>query len=414
MKSLKIFLQQFLNNQGQFVFLSLLLGKITAFLGSWLIIRLLPVSEFGLLTIVASVFAIFSTFNGFGSQQSLLRFGSISEEKSEKDELSRYLFRKGFLYQIFISITFFCCSIFFIEKFENIFLVFLFFTIRLIGFYFYNHVQSYFRIQGENKTFSFVNNVVNIAGLFLLLLLTYFFGFKGYLFAVAATPFISLFWLHTIPLNLKKFNFSFSKKKLFQYGIFASGTALLSDLMFSLDVLLLGFIANETAVANYKVAILIPANITFLSLVFMQTDFPKLAKNFKNKSFLKNYILNYYKIFLPICILIFAIGSFFSGDILKFFFGATYGNNGMIFSILLLGFAINMLSRNLYGNLLSAVGKIKVNSVVSLFSLIVLIISSFVLVPKMMVLGMAISLSIAMIFSGVLFAFLFFLYYRKL
>ena len=106
MNSLKIFLKQFFYNEGQYVFLSLLLGKITAFLGSWLIIRMLPVSEFGVLTIVASAFAIFTTFNGLGSQQGLLRFGSIIKDKEEKEQLSSYFFRKGMFYQIFISIAF--------------------------------------------------------------------------------------------------------------------------------------------------------------------------------------------------------------------------------------------------------------------------------------------------------------------
>lgn len=414
MKSLKNFLMQFFNNQGQFVFLSLLLGKITAFLGSWLIIRLLPVSDFGLLTIVASAFAVFSTFNGLGSQQSLLRFGSISDEKDEKAALSSYLFRQGFFYQIFISIAFLACSVFFLNKFEDILLVFFFFTIRLIGFYFFSYVQSYFRINGENKTFSKVNNIVNISGLFLLLLLTYNFGFTGYLFSIAVTPFISLFWINKIPSKDPKLKFSFTKKELLDYGLFASGTALLSDLLFSADVLLLGFLLNEDAVANYKVAILIPANITFLSLVFMQTDFPKLARNFKNKLFLRDYIFNYYKIFLPVCFIIVVVGFYFSKDVLKLIFGSKYENNGLIFSILVSAFAFNMLSRNLFGNLLSAVGKIKVNTVVSLFSLLILIICSLILVPEMMVLGMAISISVAMIFSGVFFALLFFLYYRKL
>lgn len=414
MKDIQLFLKDFLKSEGHFVFLSLLIGKICGFLSSWLIIRLLPVSEFGLLTIVASAFAIFASFNGLGSQQSLLRFGSIAESNNEKDKISSYLFTRGFFYQIFLSLAFFGCALFFIDKFEDILLVFFFFTVRLIGFYFFNHIQSYFRIIGENRKFSKVNNFVNVLGLILLLVLTYSFGFTGYLFAIAFSPFISLFWIKKIPLKSKEFSFSFNTKTLFQYGIFASGTALLSDLLFSADILLLGFLVDETAVANYKAAILIPANITFLSLVFMQTDFPKLAKNYKNKEFLKDYVLNYYKIFLPICVLISSIGLFYSEDILQLFFGLKYTHNGTVFSILLFCFAFNMLSRNLYGNLLSAVGKMKSNTLVSLLSLAILIISSFILVPKIGVLGMALSISLAMLFSGLLFAFLFFLYYRKL
>lgn len=414
MKSLQLFLNNFLKNKGQFVFLSLLVGKIAGFFGSWLVIRLLPVQDFGLLTVVMSVFALFAAFNGLGSQQSLLRYGSLAVEPQEKVLLSAYLFRKGFLYQIFISLLFLGSSIFFLQKFQDIILVFGFFMVRLVGFYFFNHLQSYLRITGNNKAFSSVNNYVNVGGLALLALLTYYFKFHGYLIATAVTPFIALFWYHKVPIKFPIFQLAFPKKELFSYGLFASATALLSDLLFSVDILLLGFLLNESAVANYKVALLIPANLTFLSLVFMQTDFPQLAKNFKSKSFLKQYIFNYYKIFLPVCLLIFITGAYFSGEIIAFFFGAKYEGNRYIFIILLLGFVMNMLLRNLYGNLLSAVGRIKLNSGVSVLSLIILAGAAFILVPEYQVLGMAISLSFTMVFTGVIFALFFFSYYRTL
>lgn len=78
------FLKNFFKNKGQFVFVSLLVAKICAFITSLLIIRLLPQSEFGVLSIVLSVFAVFLPFSGFGTQRSLLRYGSVSEDTDEK------------------------------------------------------------------------------------------------------------------------------------------------------------------------------------------------------------------------------------------------------------------------------------------------------------------------------------------
>ena len=71
MESLRNFIDDFFKNNGQHVFISLLIAKICAFLGSLFIIRILPENDFGILSIVASVFAIFAPFSGFGSQQSL-------------------------------------------------------------------------------------------------------------------------------------------------------------------------------------------------------------------------------------------------------------------------------------------------------------------------------------------------------
>ena len=176
MANLQEFLQHFFRNKGQHVFLSLLVAKICAFLGSLFIIRILPESEFGTVSIVASVFAIFTPFSGFGSQQSLLRFGSLTDENDKKRSLSRYLFIKGFGFQVLLTAVFFLVSLFYVNRYEDILYVFIFFAIRLIGFYFFNHLQSELRIFGKNAEFARLNNTVNISGVILLLTLSYFWG----------------------------------------------------------------------------------------------------------------------------------------------------------------------------------------------------------------------------------------------
>jgi O-antigen/teichoic acid export membrane protein len=75
---------------------------------------------------------------------------------------------------------------------------------------------------------------------------------------------------------------------------------------------------------------------------------------------------------------------------------------------------MNMLFRNLFGNLLSAVGEMKKNTIISIFSLIVLAISAFILVPKFQILGMGVSVFLAMTFSGFLGTFFFWKYFKKL
>lgn len=414
MKNLHEFLQNFFQNKGQHVFLSLLVAKLCAFLGSLFIIRLLPENEFGVVSIAASVFAIFAPFSGFGSQQSLLRFGSLAADSPEKNALSKYLLISGLRYQILLSIVFFAAGFFFVEKYEDILLMFIFFGVRLLGFFFLNHIQSDLRINGNNRGFARVSNFVNISGLVLLLALTHFLGLKGYLIAMAATPFLCFFWYTKDLLRTSNEIFSFKKKEIWNYGLHASATALLSDMLFSADVLFLSFLTNENLVANYKVAILIPANITFLALTFMQSDFPTLAKKYQDKNFLKHYISNYYRIFIPLTIIIFAVGFFWKEEILHLFFSAKYADNSLIFALLLGGFCLNMLLRNLYGNLLSAVGKMKINTAVSAFTLFCLLLFSWFLVPEYGIEGMALSLVLSMLLSGLLLFFAFLRYLKSL
>ena len=414
MNSLLIFISDFFRNKGHHVFFSLLIAKICGFIGSLFIIRLLPENEFGTISIVASVFYIFLAFNGLGSNQSLLRYGSINQSSSNKRELSRYLFRKGLVYQLMISALFLLTSFFYITKYEDIFIIFLLFTVRLVGYYFLSHIQAELRISGNNKGFALVSNVVNIAGVIALLVLSYFFGLVGYLIAVAFTPFLALIWYRREHLISATSNFIFTKKEIWNFGLNAAGTALLSDALLSADVLMLSFLMNENAVATYKVGLLIPVNITFLAASFMQSDYPVLAKNSNDKVFLKNYLFNYYKLFIPISGLIFITGFLFKAEILSFFFSAKYAESQIVFIIFLGAFCANMLLRNLYGTLLSAVGMMKMNTVISVLTLILLLVFSFIFVSKFGVEGMAVSLSLSMFLGGLMLAFCFYLYWKDL
>lgn len=412
MGGLKEFLSRFFSNKGHHVFFSFLIAKICGFLGSLVIIRLLPENEYGILSIVMSVCAIFLPFSGFGSNQILLRYGAISE-KENKQNLSSYLFFKGIFNEIILIVIFVGISLFYAPKYENIIIIFLFFGIRLMGFYLSNHIQTYYRISGKNDIFAKVSNAINIGGFILLLVLTYLFKFYGYLLAIALIPYLSLFWLKKEMFSAKRIVYD-NKKEIWRFGIFTAATSVISETLFSLDVMLLGFLMNENAVANYKVAILLPSNITVLAISFMQSDYPLLSKNYQNKNFLKSYIKNYYKIFIPICILILGFFYFFKDLLLKVFFGTNYSDNSNLMMILLLGFTFGMLSRNLFGNLLPAIGKIEVNTWVSILSLIILCVTAYFLVNTFGILGMGISLSLVLIWEGLAYLTFFGNYLKKL
>jgi len=408
------FLKNFFSNQGHYVLVSLLIGKICAFLSSLFIIRLLPEKDFGTMSIVAALFATFASCTGLGSYQSLLRFGSLAESDCTKKKLSGYLLVKGFIYQLIITLVFLACSLFYVTKYEDIFWIFLFFSIRFVGIYFFYFIQSELRIHQKNREFAKLNNVVNIVGLAILLTLSYFFQLKGYLIGIAITPFLSLIWLKVSDLSKTDLPAVFSSKEIWQYAIHTSGTTILSDALFSADILLLGFLLNENAVAGYRVAILIPSNVTFLALAFMQSDFPALSKNHQDKIYLKNYISGYYKLFIPICIVIFIICSIFSQLILELLFNKKYAENYVLFILFLFTFLMNILFRNLYGNMLSAAGKMSLNTKTSLFSLILLIFLALILVPAYGIFGMAVSVALSLLISGFILAYFFQKYLKEL
>lgn len=412
MNELRQFLRNFLRKDGIHIFSALFIGKITAFLTSLFIIRLLSKDDFGSITIVLSWFSIFASFSGLGLPSGLLRFGSLQEDETERAKLSAVLFWKGIWPQVVISGVFFVLNFFYITESTFYLWIFLSLSVRLLGLFLVAHIQADQRIRSDNKGFALSSNVVNIGGFLLMLAATTLYGVWGYIFSMAFAPFIVLFWLKDINFSYLK-GYILNLKEIRRYGLQLSFTALLSDALFSADILLLGCFCSSSEVAGYRTAILIPSNLAFLALIFINTDFPEIAKNYQNKNFLLQYVRNYYRIFIPVVSVIFAVGFFFRAEIIKLLFGERYLYVGRMFVPLLLAYLFNLLTRNLFGNVLGAVGKVEINTVISAATVITLVVLGWCLVPVYGVQGMVYSVLVTFIVSGGVYAVAFLRYISR-
>ncbi len=402
------FLQDFINNKGIIVFLSIIVEKLVALINTIFVVRMITAEDYGLLTIIATLYGVFMTMNGLGSVQGLMRFGSIEKTKETRDQLANYIFKLGLKRHILLTIVFFLISMINELKYPSIWTIIIFFVIRMIGAYFYSFILSYYRIQNENNLFALIGIKINGIGLFITLILTYYLGVYGYLLGLVITPWLALLFLnrkifighYALPLN-------YNSKTFWNYSLNSSITYFLSEMLFLIDVFLISLFLDELAVAQYKVAIILPMNLMFLPLIFMQTDYPKLSKNYQDKAYLLFYIKNYYKVFIPLCLLILLIGYLLKDWLLVFFFGQAYADNGQVLFVILIAVTMNMCFKNLYSNLLSAVGRAKSNSIVSIVSLVIMVALSLILIPIYGVLGAAIALAITFILTGFLSAYYF-------
>ena len=401
MNNLIQFLKDFYNNKGLLVFSSILIEKIIGLVNVIFVVRLISESDYGLITLIASLFGVFVTLNGFGAIQGLLRFGALEKEEKNKEKLANYILKQGFKRHIFLIIAFVFVGLFYEFKYVNIWIVVAFFAIRMIGYYFYSFILNYYRIQNQNNKFAKISIFINCLGLLIAVGLTFGFGKYGYLLGLAITPWISLFFYKKSLLKSTNFKLiNNDKKEFWTYSINSSVTYFFSELLFMIDVFLIGFLLNESAIANYKVAIILPMNLMFIPLIFMQTDYPKLVEQSKNKSYLLFYIRNYYKIFIPLSLLILLVGFLIKDNVLALVFGEEYQQNGWIFFTILVAVTFNMCFRNLYGNMLSAVGLANKNASVAIFSIILMFVLGTFFIHFYGVIGAALALSITFISMG--------------
>ncbi|HEY0262506.1 MAG TPA: oligosaccharide flippase family protein [Chitinophagales bacterium] len=408
------FLREFVQNKGLMVFSSTIIAKLALFINTIFVVRLIDETEYGLITLIASVFFFFVPLTGAGSYQGLLRYGILEKDMDAKNNLSQYLFWRGFAYHLIISIFFFAVCCLYIFKYENLPIIIVAFTVRLIGYYFVNHIQNDQRMRGDNHTFSLVNistSVAETAGAFCL---TWAFGAKGFLFALAAAPYVSLYYAskENFKRAITKPNIHF--KEFWSYSVHASITYFLSEMLFSVDFFFIGTMLTANDVAAYKVAVVLPMNLIFLAQIFLQTDIPKLTLNYRNKAYLIFYIKNYYKIFLPLGVSILLVGFTLKDWIVPFVFGNKYAGNGNVFFVILATIVGNMWLRNIYGNLLSAIGKSQWNTYIGAAAIAIIALLAYLLIPHFGILGAAMGMAVALTFTGIASFIVFFNYIQKL
>lgn len=415
MKDLVQFINQFLHNKGLFVFLSILVEKIVGLVNTIFVVRLISQEDYGLITLIAALFGVFITFNGLGSVQGLLRYGALAKDVDAKQKLSQYIFKHGLRRHLVLLLVFIIVALFYELKYESIWMIIGFFGLRMFGYYIYSFVLNYYRVLNRNDYFAKISMIINGIGLVMAIALTYGLGTYGYLLGLALTPWLSLFFIpRSFLQHIPKIIPHLDTQAFWKFSFNSSATYFLSELLFMLDVFLIGLLLNEAAVAQYKVAIILPMNLMFIPMIFMQTDYPKLVENSNNRDYLHFYIRNYYKLFIPLVSAMLFMGYWLKDWIVSFVFGSAYIQQGSIFYIILIAIAFNMCFRNLYGNLLSAVGLAHLNSRVAALSLLMMSILGYYLISVFAIRGAAIALAITFITMGMYSAYLFYSYLNHL
>ena len=415
MKDLIKFIQSFLQNNGFYVFLSFIIEKLVMLINTIFIVKMIPQDEFGRITLIASVIAFIAPWNGLGSLQVLMKFGASEENELKRRDLSRKLFRNGVINQLILCVIFIVIANFYALKFDHLLWIILLFSIRLFGMFLQSHLTIDYRINGFNKKFATLNMFVNCLGLVFTFFLTINFGAIGYMISLAIAPFISLFFFSKSILQQSISDLSeMNWKTMWKYGRMESLAYFASELLFSIDIAMIAIFMADKDIAMYKVAIILPMNLLFLPTILFQTDFPRIIQNSQNKDFLKFYIKNYYKLFIPLGIVI-LFGSYFLSDrLIELFFNKTYLAGDTVFFIATIAVVLAMLFRVLYLNLFSAIGLFNYNVRVSIISIITLIIADLVLIPFYGVEGAALGFLIMFIVSGFYATYLFKSYLKEL
>lgn len=410
------YIKNFLNRSGSYVFLATILGRVLSFIASWIALKFIENDALGVVLFAYNIILFIIPISGFGLHQSLIRYGSLAKSSEDKDSILAYVFKKGIVACLVLITIVISISLFINFKFENTLFYIVLLSFTIIPSYLLEIIRAQFRLQHNNKSFAFTEGVQSIILLLSVLLLSYLYKELGYAIALLLTPLLtSIVFFKSLNINnliykkIKVINFQFWK-----YGFFASLSNVVTQLLFVIDILLIGFILSNTEmVTNYRYVSIIPFSLLFLPRVFIATDFVAFTEKIYDAQYIFKYIKSYVLFFTVVSLLILLFSWLFSVQILGLL-DKEFTQFSDTFMILMIGICGIFILRGLFGNLLSSLGKAHLNYYIATLALVLNICANFYLIPKYGIKGAAITSAILMWFTGLLSYLLFIKLYKKL
>lgn len=418
--NLKEFIQSFFSRKGGQVLTSFLYNKITNFIVAIAIIRLLTKEEYGFISYAVTIIAFIVPFMGAGIHQGFLRYGSLSDSQINKKKLFQLTLKKGILYSTIIMLTILMLTPFITANMKSSSIFLMIFSFQLIGLLIFQFVGIYCRLINLNQVFAKMEIINNTLILIFCISMGYLFKGVGYITCLVVVPFlVGLYFMFKLGLHESIKSSSLEKislRKYIDYGLSVSIGGIMAQLLFAVDILLIGNILKEAElVAQYKAASILPFSLLFIPVAIITTDFVKISRAaVSDKAYIKSYFLNYLKIFGVIALLLFVFFYFMATPLLSIF-GKDYAEMPELLQVFAFGIVGGILFRVPLGNILSAIGWPKVNAFVALIILILNVIGSYCMIQWYGIIGAAITTSLLMWLSGFfsLGAFIYFLNQKK-
>lgn len=402
MQNLISFFKGFIGRKGNYVFVATVIARLFSLLASVIALKLIDKTDLGYVLFAMSIMAFILPLSGLGVQQGLLRFGARLNSVAEKKALFTHVFKKGLVFSLLLSALIFIASYLVPLKFTESAYFLRALSVMMLSMFLLEIVKIQFRLEHNNKKFAFVEIFYNSLLVIAVFILSYFYKEWGYTLALIVTPFITFLWF----FKSLKINFKAAKQPIpldftfLKYGFFAGLANVTTQLLFAIDILLIGSILNDSSlVTAYKYVSIIPFSLLFLPGILLTTDFVNLTERIYDKAYIKNYSKNYSLFFVLFSVGVAIVFYPFSGFILNLF-DSEYTQYTTTFLVLTGGVFGILIFRGLYGNLLSALGKAHVNYWIAFVALLINIPANYYLIPKYGILGAAITSSVLMWFSS--------------
>lgn len=381
------------------------LVKMIAFVSSIIIVRLVDKTAYAHLAYADNLYNYVNAFAGLGMSSAILKFCAVAKNREEDLAYFHFGLKYGTLVQFSLSMVVviysFVGDIPFPEARPLIYLLCLYPSVTNIIAVF----MSYARAHGENKLYANIAIIQTVIIFIASVGFVFLVGVNGIAYARYLAILITIIIAYTCLTNKikgsNKVGLNVEQKKNFLRLSFSMMLSSVFTLIIPINEMTLvnQIIKNEIVTANYKVAIMIPGQITFITQSIIIYYFTIVAKMDKGKDIWKLAK----KVTAGTTILIASIslvGILISPILIKTVYGSQYNDAAILSNFFWVVYGINASIRMIPLDFILALGVAKFNVFIAGISCAVHLVLAYFMIMNFGIIGAALATGIIYIFSA--------------
>ena len=395
-------IQQFAKEGLFHIFGSRVISQVGALISSMVVVLFLEKAEYGHYVSANNIYSYPAIFVGMGMASAIMQFCSEKVSEDRKNAIYRHALLTGNGANILVALVTAGLALW---KYQTGKPEVAFYLLLLCALPFVSYADSYsqtvLRVKLENKVFSYANIAFSVALLLGNIVLTKLFDVPGLIYSRYLSIFISAAFCMTA---LRKDRFFAAmgenrerldrteKNQINSYAFVCAITNFASVVLTLLDITCLDLVLDDpTVLADYHVAVAIPAACIFVPSSLMTFFYPKLVNAISStKKEGLSCTLQIAKVsavvngFVFLCLIVFA------PLIIWIIYGEKYLNVVPMFRVLSVNYLIHCAS-NITGNMIAAMKKVKINLAIAVFSGLLNVCLNLTLIPILGAIGAAVA-----------------------
>ena len=350
------------------IFCSSVLMQLSGFVSSVVVIRNLPKADYGLYVDAYNIYSYIEVFIGLGLANAVLQFCSENASSARKNASFRYSAINGTVFNLGFLVLLLGLGIVYKPDTTGRFIAMMCaYPMVVYGF---TYAKNVLRVKRENREYAVVCMVYSVVVFIGNVLFTAVWGVKGLVaaayFAYLATVIAALIYFRRDGFfrDLRDNSVVLTpadRRELLNYSVLSASTNFVSMALLLLDITCLSFVLGDSEVlADYKVALAIPSAMLFISDSLTVYFYPGLVETFtRDKTEFAQRVRGCLKLYAAMSAVLALLLYLFAPVIIRVIYGEKYIGVIPIFRILSVNFFVNSAARNLLGNVIAAIKKVK-------------------------------------------------------